>query len=393
MQTGLHSQDDHYYGYRGLFELQAADEDWVEYILNLPFEKKPGTRFDYSNMASFLLSAILSKTTGMDTLAFARKYLFDPMGIKDVRWEKNHQGLYMGFARMWLKPADMAKIGFLYLQKGKWDKKQLVPSQWVEQSLTAHSFPKKYRFIYNKEGKIDFMLSGGAWMASNLLRPFADGYGYQWWLDKSGMYSAIGTGGQYIMIVPKENLLVVFTSQLGGEDSFLPAKILKKYIIPSIISNKALPGDKNTQAQLAALSAPPPLKAETGTVPNLPETAKAISGKTYVLDVNPWNYNHFRLVFNPGQDHAEFSYTFKRKENVKYRVGLDGTHRLSESDEDTYAACGYWSAPDTFIIEYEQIGYCFPGKWILTFNADKITVKEVGVAGVYDYNGKQISRG
>ena len=75
MQTGLHSQDSYIYEWKGLFKMQAT-HDWTEYILNLPLEAEPGTRFDYSNMASFLLSAIIKKTTGMDTLSFAHEFLF-----------------------------------------------------------------------------------------------------------------------------------------------------------------------------------------------------------------------------------------------------------------------------------------------------------------------------
>ncbi len=119
MKTGLHSQDSYLYQHRGLFETQKT-YDWTEHILNLPFEAEPGTRFDYSNLASFLLSAIITKTTGTNTLSFAKEHLFNPLGIKDVKWEKSPKGIYIGWARMWLKPHDMAKIGMLYLQKGKW---------------------------------------------------------------------------------------------------------------------------------------------------------------------------------------------------------------------------------------------------------------------------------
>ena len=91
-------------------------------------------------------------------------------------------------------------------------------------------------------------------MMTNLARPFADGYGYQWWLDKSGRYSAIGVGGQFIMVVPKENLVVVFTSKLAGAESFLPVKLLTKFILPAVISDEPLPGDDFSQAILDSLS-------------------------------------------------------------------------------------------------------------------------------------------
>jgi CubicO group peptidase (beta-lactamase class C family) len=389
MKTGLHSQDSYLYQWKGLFEMQTTD-DWTEYILNLSFEAEPGVRFEYSNMASFMLSAIIQKTTGIDTLSFAREHLFGPLEIKDIQWEKNPTGIDIGWARMWLRPHDMAKIGLLYLQKGKWESHQIIPARWVEESLTAHSFPKKYRYVYNKKGKVDRMTSGGLWMFTNLARPFADGYGYQWWLAKSGMFSAIGVGGQFIMVVPKENLVVVFTSKLSGQDAFFPAKLLKKFILPSIVSNEPLAANKDAQSRLSSLSNSPGLALEPKDVPELPEIARKISGVTYSLDANPWKYDNFKLVFEPGKDYAEFSYTAKEYDVVHYRVGLDGVHRLTETNNNTYAAVGSWTSPNTFSLNCEIIGYTTKDKWNLTFDIDKdeILVEEVGVTGKYNYGGK-----
>jgi len=391
MQTGLHSQDSYLYQWRGLFEMQTTD-DWSEYILNLPLETEPGTRFDYSNMASFLLSAIIKKTTGKDTLSFAKEHLFDPLEIKDIKWEKSPQGIDIGWARMWLKPHDMAKIGLLYLQKGKWESQQIIPTKWVEESLTAHSFPKKYRYVYNEEGNVDRMTSGGLWVFTNLARPFADGYGYQWWLDKSGMYSAVGTGGQFIMVVPKKNLVVVFTSKLSGADSFLPAKMLNKYILPAIVANESIAANETAQYELSLLSEPPRQVVKPKPVPELPAIAQEISEETYSLDSNPWKYDNFKLLFDSHKEYAEFSYTAKEKDVVTYEVGLNNVYRLTESNGDTYAAIGSWTTPDTFVIDFELVGYSTRGKWILTFDNEEIAVEEVGVTGVYNYGGKNINK-
>jgi len=388
MKTGLHSQDSYLYRYRGLFETQKTN-DWTEHILNLPFEADPGTRFDYSSLASFLVSAIITKATGTDALSFAQEHFFNPLGIEDVKWEKSPKGIYIGWARMWLKPHDMAKIGMLYLQKGKWNDEQIIPADWIEASITAHGDPKKYRYIYDEAGEVDRMLSGGSWIHTNIARPFADGYGYQWWLDKSGLYTALGTGGQFITIVPKENLIVVFTSKLRGKNAFFPAKLLKKYILPSIVSNEPLPADKKAQKRLFSLSDAPSLGLEPKSVPEFPEMARKISGKTYSLDANPWKYNNFKLIFDPEKDLAKFSYTAKENDVVNYRVGLNGVHQLTKTNNNTYAAVGSWTSPNTFSIDCEIIGYSTKDKWNLTFNADEISVEEKGVTGVYTYEGKK----
>ena len=387
MQTGLHAQDDLIYGYWQLFELQQM-EDWTEFILNLPFEVDPGTRFDYSNMASFLLSAVIKKATGMDTLEFAQKHLFEPLNIRNVQWEKSPQGIDIGWARMWLKPHDMAKFGLLYLQKGQWEGKQIISGGWIDDSLTAHAVPKRYRYVYTEDNKVDYMASGSSWTATNLLRPFADGYGYQWWLDKNGMYAAMGTGGQYIMVVPQENLVVVVTSKLSGVDVFLPAKLLDDYIFPAIKSDDAIAVNESAQQQLALLASPPELVADPQTVEALPRIAQDISGLTYGLEPNPLKYDDFKLEFETGQAFATFSYTAKEDDVVSYQVGLDNVYRLTHTNRGAYAARGSWNSADTFEIDYEQIGYSTQGKWVLTFEGTTVVVEEVGVVGTRRYEGQ-----
>ena len=391
MRTGWHSQDSYLYQWTGLFKMQAT-ENWAEHILKLPFEASPGSRFDYSNMASFLLSAILTKACATDTLSFAEEHLFNPLGIKDIFWEKSPKGIYMGFARMWLKPHDMAKLGLLYLQKGKWENAQVVSKSWVEESIKAHSFPKQYRYIYNENNKIDFAASGGNWVFSNLVRPFTDGYGYQWWLDKFGMFSAIGVGGQYIIVLPKERLIVVATSKLKGKDSFLPATLLKKFIIPAIKSNAPLPPDETAHQQITSFTAVSIPQNEIKSTVYFPAIAKEISGNTYSLDsainLNPWQHNNIMLLFEPNADYAMFSYTIPINQTIKYRVGLNNQYRITNSNDRSHAAIGEWTSPNTFTISHEIIGYSSKGKWILTFSNNEIEVIEIGMTGKYHYPGK-----
>lgn len=134
MASGLECRDSWRYGYVGLEEMMNSD-DWAQYVLDLPTAEPPGERFEYCNGVSHLLSVIIQKTTNMRTLEFAKKNLFGPLGITDVRWETSPQGIDIGWGRMWLKPHDMAKIGLLYLNKGRWADKQIVPAMWVKESI------------------------------------------------------------------------------------------------------------------------------------------------------------------------------------------------------------------------------------------------------------------
>ena len=291
---------------------------------------------------------------------------------------------------MWLKPHDMAKFGLLFLQRGQWEGKQILSEEWINDSVTAHAVPKRYRYIYNQDMKIDYMVSGSNWVASNLLRPFADGYGYQWWLDKDGMYAAIGTGGQYIMVVPREQLVVVVTSKLTGMDVFLPATLLDKYILPAIQADEAIAANETAREQLALLTTPPELVSEPMPLEPLPDIGLAISGLTYDIEANPLKYDNFKLDFDVAHDYADFSYTAKEEDVVSYQVGLDNVYRISETERGSYAARGSWESPETFVIDYEQIGYSTRSTWRLTFARGGIVVEEVGVVGVQSYVGKAV---
>ena len=186
-------------------------EDWAQYVLDLPMVGPPGTSFEYCNGVSYLLSAIIHHTTGMKTLDFAKKYLFNPLGISEIVWEQSPQGIDIGYGGMWLKPHDMAKIGWLYLNEGRWGQKKIVPGPWVEASTRGH--------IKANPG---------------------DQYGYHWWVNNDGNYSAVGYKGQFIFVHRDKNMVVVFTGDLPSGTFFIPIELGRKYIIPAAASSKSL---------------------------------------------------------------------------------------------------------------------------------------------------------
>ncbi|MEN8115130.1 MAG: serine hydrolase, partial [Actinomycetota bacterium] len=119
MTTGLQCRDSYLYRWEGLREMRASD-DWAAYVLDLPMSEEPGTRFEYCNGASHLLSAIITEVTGMSALEFASEELFTPLGITDVSWPANADGVNHGWGEMVLRPHDMAKFGYLYLNGDSW---------------------------------------------------------------------------------------------------------------------------------------------------------------------------------------------------------------------------------------------------------------------------------
>ena len=387
MRTGIRARDSYIYQHEGLWEMFAA-EDLVEYFFSLPLDAEPGTRFDYSSLAFFMVSAIIEKTTGMDPVSYARANLFAPLGIEDITWSTNPKDPGLGYSPMWMKPHDMAKFGLLYLQKGQWDSQQIVPADWVEESIFPYAYPRNYVDILDENGEKDTEASQFAWISNKFLKPFADGYGYMWWLDRHGNYNALGTAGQYLIVSPDENLVTMITNSSSDRGVFFPGKLFYDYILPAVTSDEAIAANETAQNELVALFTPPALNQEPQAVAELPEIALEISGKTYALEANNWNRDKYQLVFDPTLDYAVFNFTAKVDEVASIQVGLDGVYRFTETDSGDFAAFGTWTSPNTFEISYQHIGYSAPTQLILTFEQDTIVVAEVSVTGSTMYIGK-----
>ena len=223
MTSGFKCRDSYLYRWSGLNDLRESD-DWVQFMLDLPMEETPGTKFEYCNGASFLLSAIITETTGLSSNEFAEINLFAPLGITDLSWPTNPQGINIGWGELRMLPTDMAKIGYLYLGGGVWDGEQIVPTAWVEESTRKH-----------------------------ISATLEDSYGYQWWVDDSGIYLALGYAGQFIFVVPEKELVVVFTSDLSDSDFYIPQNLLNDYIIPAAVSLDPLPKNPAAESNLHQL--------------------------------------------------------------------------------------------------------------------------------------------
>ena len=187
--------------YQTLDDLPGGD--WVSYILDLPMVTEPGTRFDYSSGNSHILAAAIQQASGRNLYDFARESLFGPLGIIDPRWEKDPGGVPVGGWGLHLSPRDMAKLGYLYLHEGLWEGKRVVSAAWVRESTRPH------------------IKATGGWS-----------YGYQWWVDPDvPLFAAIGRNGQCIFVVPRLDLVVVFTAHIDSNDT--ERDLLKSYIIPA----------------------------------------------------------------------------------------------------------------------------------------------------------------
>ena len=211
----------------GIFWSQSASEnasdqmgrssDWIRFILDRPMSAEPGSVTNYSNGDSHLLSAVLQKATGATALDFARKRLFEPLGIRDVAWDSDPQGRSIGSAALQMRPVDMTKLGSLYLSDGVWETRRIIDSTWVEKSLTA---------------QVRMPTAGGP----------AE-YGYYWWLyPERQLFEAWGGAGQRIAVLRDLGLVVVMTADIPNDipRSAFAAR-LYQVARESVKSSRALP--------------------------------------------------------------------------------------------------------------------------------------------------------
>ena len=182
----------------------------VKFVLDQPMVAAPGEEYSYNTGASHILSGILQKVSGTRADSFAMENLFAPLGIDEYYWPVDNQGIAYGGSGVRLRPRDMARFGYLYLNNGLWDGNQIIPEAWVEASQQKHMERKYIPDSY---------------------------YGYQFWVSNYGTYSAVGYGGQWITIVPEHDLVVVFNNRFEESDHLqwsTPERLLNTYILPSL---------------------------------------------------------------------------------------------------------------------------------------------------------------
>jgi CubicO group peptidase (beta-lactamase class C family) len=330
-----------------------ASPDWVQFTLDLPMVAEPGTTFAYCSPGMHLLSAILQKATGMNTLEFARANLFEPLGIDDVEWSTDPQGIPNGHGELYLHPHDTAKIGFLWLHEGQWDGKQIVSREWVRASS-------------------QMQIATGP--------NYGEDYGYGWWVARPGenpTFDADGRGGQKILVFPAMDLVLVTTGggfELSDVENYLVAAIGKTN---PLLDNPA--GVAELQAALAEVAQP--LAAQP--VPPLPDIARTISGHTYLFDDNPYHLASLHLDFNePAEANIALTYYGDMRDR-KGLVGLDGRYRFSQawegSREFLQGLRGAWTDAQTFVLDYSEIAS--PNTMMLSvhFEGKNITVEGPGL--------------
>jgi len=239
--------------------------DWItQFIATAPVHK-PGTVFKYNNMATFMLSAIIQQVTGETVFNYLMPRIFKPLGIRGIDWDLNPQGINMGMIGLRLRTEDLAKFGQLLLNGGIWNGKQLIPKEWIKE---ATSFQ-----IKNSDEP----------EAKRSLSDWGQGYAYQMWRGKNNTVRLDGMGGQFVVLIPDKDAIVVFTANNTNTQKQLD--LIHKYLIPAIKSDKALAAAPALQEEMvkkaSALTINPGFEKSVAS-----GFEKSVSGKEFILSEN-----------------------------------------------------------------------------------------------------------
>jgi CubicO group peptidase (beta-lactamase class C family) len=199
---------------------QSKREEWVKTFLAHPVKHTPGTFYLYNSLGTYMLSAIVQKVTGEKVLDYLTTRLFEPLHIDKPRWDESPQGISAGGWGLYLKTEDLAKMGQLLLQNGKWKGKQIIPAEWV------YEMSKKQVESINPGTRLEQAEERGMTKETS---DWMQGYGYQMWRCRPGCFRADGARGQYIIVVPDKNAVIAITSDNGdlqGELNLVWERIL-----------------------------------------------------------------------------------------------------------------------------------------------------------------------
>lgn len=341
MTSGIDCSEDHG---RSLLAQMESTPHWSDYVLTRPVNAAPGALFSYCAGNMQLVSAVLTRATGKSAFDLAREKLFAPLGIIDVAWPADPDGVSHGFADLRLEPRDLAKLGYLWLHGGRWENKQLIAPAYLKAALSAQA---------NVQTGIQ--------------------YGYGMWLYPGHApydFEANGRGGQRITVVPQWNAVIVVTG--GGMDANVVAPLLAR----AFQSTAPLPANEAGDARLAgivsAVAAPP----APSVVASLPSVCTTLGGKTYFLPANPLGVQSLTLSFPLTTGDASVRFGFADGSSEEHAIGLDGVPKLSPNLVTglPVAVTGQWKN-GAFEIDYDEVARINDYKLVLTPSVSGLLVR------------------
>ncbi len=318
MSTGQRAEDIKDFPFTGKADL-------VRVFLELPVPDIPGTHFAYNTPATYILSAIVQKVTAQTVLDYLGPRLFEPLGIAKPRWDASAQGVSFGGYGLSLRTEDIARFGQLYLQKGQWQGRQLIPSAWVEEATSLQT--------------------------ANGSDPTSDwnqGYGYQFWRCRHGFYRGDGAFGQFCFVLQQYDAVIAVTS--GTNDMQGVMNLVWDKLLPAF-NPSALPADPESGRRLSEKLASLSLRTQPGR-PSSP-AAQGVVGKRYTFPENLQKIESVSL--EPAKEGANAVLTiriagFEQRIECGQGAWAKGAINLGEGETFPEAASGAWTSDDTYSV-------------------------------------------
>ena len=318
---------------------------WVEGFLALEVQHKPGTHFVYNSGATYMLSAIVQKVTGVTLLDYLKPRLFEPLGIENPTWESDPDGINAGGWGLSVKTEGISKLGQLYLQKGNWKGKQLVSEDWVEEATS-------------------FQTSNG----SNPESDWEQGYGYQFWRCRHNFYRGDGAFGQFCIVMPDQDAVLAITS--GSSDMQAILNIVWEHLLPAMEKN-ALPPDDEGLNRVQDLPKIPAISTVEGeeSSPN----ASNISGKTYFMEPNGLAIKSITFNFDTSPDVITInSEETEQSFSVGYEAMEFGSMISSQLVSREIAVSGAWDSSDKYHVKIIYFETPHEFEFTFQFKEDKL---------------------
>jgi CubicO group peptidase (beta-lactamase class C family) len=297
---------------------------WAKTFFEVPVPFKPGTHFLYNTFGAYMLSATVQKATGQTVLDFLKPRLFEPLGIDDPEWTTSPQGVSFGGSGLYVRTEDIARFGQLYLQKGKWNGKQLLPESWVEEATKIQT-------------------SNGGDPASD----WEQGYGYQFWRCRHGAYRGDGMYGQFCIVMPEQDAVIAITSCL--KDMQQELNLVWDKLLPAMKDGPVRPKEavrRKLADRLQNLMVEP--------VKGAAAPGDAL-GKTFEFPKNRYGLDWIRLERETGDSGAAGATTLVssvagREQRIVCTPGKwhDNDFTWAGFRRQQAAATGGWAAADTF---------------------------------------------
>lgn len=330
----------------------AADKITAKSFLAHPVPHKPGTHFKYNTPATFMLSAAVQKKVGMPIVEYLRPRLFEPLGITKPVWTANAQGISLGGYGLRVRTEDIARFGQLYLQKGAWQGKQLLPASWIDLATSRQ-------------------VSNG----SNPKSDWEQGYGFQFWRCRHNAYRGDGAFGQYCVVLPEQDTVIAITSGLRDMQAVL--NLIWDKLLPGI-GREALPASADADRLRARLAG---LRVKTVEGAATSPRAKSVEGRTYAFPANDSTLE--TLTLTPGLLTLKVGGA-----ELRIAVGAGdwtrGRGSYGAYKDEPAAASGGWTKDDTYVVRQVFTETPFIVTWTLQFTGDEVscaTETNVGFGG------------